>query len=83
MNSSHMEFAELEHQLLVGNQTDRDWSLWYRQAEALIGGDLDGDGDENGYSIDEAYDFFRARKTPAEYVSVVSARPNFVVRAHR
>lgn len=80
MNTDHMEFAEVEQQLLAGSQMDRDWSRWYDRAEQLLGGNLDGDGDENGYSIDEANDFFRAKRSPLEYVSMVRERVNFVVR---
>ena len=36
MNTSHMEFAEIEQQLLAGDQTERAWSRWYDQAEQLL-----------------------------------------------
>lgn len=39
-----MEFAVVEQQLLVGNQAEQDWLRWYRQAEQLLGANLDGDG---------------------------------------
>jgi len=81
MNTGHMEFAEIEQQLLAGRQAEQDWSRWYRQAEQLLGGNLDGDGEENGYSIDEAHDFFCTKKSPLEYITLVRARPNFELRA--
>ncbi|OBY86977.1 hypothetical protein [Delftia sp. JD2] len=44
MDTGHMEFAVVEQQLLVGNQAEQDWLRWYRQAEQLLGANLDGDG---------------------------------------
>jgi len=81
MNTGHMEFAVIEQQLLVGNEAEQDWLRWYRQAEQLLGGNLDGEGEENGYSIDEAYDFFCTKKSPWEYITLVRARPNFELRS--
>ena len=34
------------------------WEKWAEKVEELLGHDLDGDQEEDGYSIDYAYDFY-------------------------
>jgi len=60
---------------------DLSWIIWFYSAVEMLGHGLDGDdtckeaGD--GYSLDEALDHFEARKSPAEYVSVIRARDRY------
>lgn len=46
--------------------SDRAWDMFVRHVEKLIGHDLDGDQDRNGYSIDFAHDCFCDGMTAAE-----------------
>ena len=62
---SHLEFAAYESTQLA----ETSWERWMIKAERIAGHDLDGDettGDT--YSIDGAYDAFRAGETPEQYV---------------
>jgi hypothetical protein len=52
---------------------DRRWDRWTALVERLLGHDLDGDQDVDGYSIDFAFDEFRKRITPAQYVATVKS----------
>lgn len=46
---------------------DNRWEAWLRKVEELTGLDsLDGDEEEDGYSLDTAYDLFAADFTPEE-----------------
>ncbi len=53
--------------------SDRRWYAFCRKVEALIGVDLDGDEDEDGYSIDGAYAAWEVGVSPAEYAAEVRA----------
>jgi len=77
---NHLEFAELESQLAAGTHADRDWAQWVRDVERLLGGNIDGDDGENGYSLDEGYDCWRAKLSAESFVTMIQARPNFVLR---
>ena len=74
---SHLEFAAGESAALAD---DTAWSRWCIDAERLIGGGLDGDETENGYSLDGAYDAYSAGRSAAQYAATVKARPNFAAR---
>lgn len=53
---------------------DRRWDNWVREAERLLGHDLDGDEAINGYSLDSAYNAFTRRITPQAYVNAVTIK---------
>jgi len=48
-----------------------DWEYWAEKAEALAGHDLDGNQETDGYSIDFAYDAYKAGQTPEDYVASI------------
>ena len=50
---------------------DGPWERWYDDAVRLLGHDLDGDQERDGYSIDFAYDQFRAGVTTIAYAKSV------------
>jgi hypothetical protein len=55
---------------------DGRWSRWVDAVEKLLGHDLDGDQDTDGYSLDCAYEAWNrgeVRITPEEYVAIVHA----------
>lgn len=59
---------------------ERQWLSWCGSAEKLLGHDLDGDDPEfngDGYSLDEAFDAFRAGVSPTQYVETVRARSRY------
>jgi hypothetical protein len=77
---SHLEFAELESLMASGTSADHKWEAYCRAFERAIGGNCDGCGDENGYSLDELYEAWEAGQSVAQYVAIIKARPNFAVR---
>ena len=48
-----------------------DWEKWAVRLEKLLGHDLDGDQEADGYSIDGCHDMFRAGKTPLQASYIV------------
>lgn len=64
-----------------GASGDREWYLWLREAERLIGHSLDGNDPDfehgDGYSMDEAYNEWEAGKAPQAYVSDVKGRARY------
>lgn len=77
---NHIEFGELESALACGSDTDRAWEAWIDQTEQLANHNCDGCGEENGYSLDEAYDCWRSGVSAPAYVDMVKARPNYTPR---
>jgi len=62
---NHLEFAEYESAQLE----ETSWERWMANAERIAGHDLDGDEPSgDAYSIDGAYDAFRAGETATDYV---------------
>ena len=49
-----------------------EWYGWVNEAERLLGFPLDGDQEEDGYSLDYAYDAFCAGVAVESYVSRVA-----------
>ena len=48
-------------------RSDGPWLRWCAEAERLVGHDLDGDQEEDGFSLDYAYEAFLRGVTPATY----------------
>lgn len=77
-SSDHMNFAASESAALEPCA----WERWYDAAEKMLGHDLDGDDSEearaagtaDGYSVDGAYDAWRAGITVAQYTKQVAER---------
>ena len=47
------------------------WERWLEAAEKILGLDLDGDGEIDGYSLDDAYNQYVAGLTVGQYVEKV------------
>ena len=64
--------------------SDCKWLAWVRKVERMLGHSLDGN-DENkageGYSLDEAYDWWRAGEGVVAYVVEVRSRHRYRGRA--
>lgn len=81
---THAEIARREFGYEMGfDSGEAHWLAWCRKVEVLgidfmrnAAGDvsLDGDEDEDGFSLDGASDAFDAGKSPAEYVASARAR---------
>lgn len=71
--------AEINPHLALGlsesfeSDSDRAWSRWVRKAERMLGHDLDGNQDRDGYSLDRASDYFAKGDTVEMYVADVIA----------
>lgn len=50
------------------------WEKWVVKVEKLMGHDLDGDQERDGYSLDFALDAFNAGMSPRQYVESVKAK---------
>lgn len=50
------------------------WLKWAAEVERLLGHDLDGNENEDGYSIDFAYEAFSAGHIPASYAGDVAKK---------
>jgi hypothetical protein len=64
---NHMEFAELESRSLGKN----GWQIWAEKVEKILGHDLDGNQDTDGYSMDYAFAAWNNGLMPFEYVAQV------------
>lgn len=80
---THMEVWAMERASEEGSSRSRRWERFCDTVETILRiDDLDGDDSEtarangtaDGYSIDEAYDFFHEGKLASEYAGVVRAR---------
>jgi hypothetical protein len=67
---------------------DQRWSNWVEYTERLLGHDLDGEQDVDGYSLDDAYELYNkprlrgeARITPEQYAQRVRGNPKYKGRA--
>ena len=52
---NHIELWQLENYV---SPQERSWLAYIGEVEGHLGHDLDGDQDEDGYSIDRCHDFF-------------------------
>ena len=57
------------------------WEKWIDAAEKKIGHDLDGTLNIDGYSLDSAYDDFRAGMSVETHVEIVNERKAEIARA--
>lgn len=73
---NHLEFAASESAALRPSR----YEVWCAAVEAAFGHCLDGDEDENGYSMDLSYDAWKAGKGVDLYVAECRAKPNYSVR---
>ena len=62
-----MEFHRYEMDALKPSKFEG----WAANVEDILGHDLDGDQQEDGYSIDFAFDAFKAGMTPQQYAASV------------
>lgn len=66
-----MEFAAHERNALKPSK----FELWAAKVEKIIGHDLDGDQQTDGYSLDYALDAFNDGLTPAQYAAAILSHP--------
>lgn len=66
----HPHFQLLQSESYVSPR-EREWERWVKKVEKLLGHNLDGNQQRDGYSLDYAYDAFRAGETPAAYAEEV------------
>lgn len=70
------EIARRAHDYEMGafSPSEVRWHQWCNAVEAIIGFDLDGDEEEDGYSLDYAHNAFEAGQTPAIYAAAVRSK---------
>ena len=56
------------------NTSEADWLRWVAKAERIAGHDMDGDQDVDGYSLDFAFEAFRAGMSAADHVASFQGR---------
>jgi len=61
------------HQLEMAGLALSPFELWAADVEQILGHDLDGDQDTDGYSLDFALEAFNRGLTAAEYAASVRA----------
>lgn len=76
---SHAETLDIDNFVSDG---ERAWMRWVHKVERLLGHDLDGNQDQDGYSLDYACDMFENKLTPEQYVAELQAEPNYKAPAH-
>lgn len=64
----HLALWQSENYVSPGEQA---WLRWIDRAEKLLGHDLDGNQDRDGYSLDYAYDWFADGLSVEDYVASV------------
>ncbi len=67
---SHAEFAAGESYV---SPRERTWLKWVKRVEKILGHDLDGDQDRDGYSLDYAHDAFADGLSAEEYAAEARA----------
>lgn len=70
----HLEFAAAESAGLLTS----DWERWASKAEGILGHSLDGDHDEDGYSLDEAYDVWQEGESAGAFAYSIYTRAGYV-----
>lgn len=84
-DATDLELARREHDAEMGGQTagDRAWSRWFDAAARVVKANgwetqvtrgLDGAEDEDGFSIDFAYDAFERGESVETYITEASRR---------
>ena len=68
---NHMEFAALESAALTPNAIE----VALAKIETIIGHDIDGSQDVDGYSLDAAYDLLKCGHTPHQVVDIFRQKP--------
>jgi len=61
MNTAEIEMMVEFHRhelMLDTREEDLRWDRWTNNVETMLGHSLDGDQEEDGYSIDRAHDFY-------------------------
>jgi hypothetical protein len=66
MDDDHMAVWEAEQ-----DDSDRAWTTWVTDVERLIGHDLDGSLNEDGYSLDTAYDMWKQGLTVLQAAATI------------
>lgn len=64
---NHLEFAAYESAQLEDTPAER----WLSRLEKLLGFDLDGDHETDGFSIDGSYDLFKEGKTIHQAAEII------------
>lgn len=66
-----MDFIEFHRYEIDAATKSSPFEKWAIKVEAILGHDLDGDQDTDGYSIDFAFDAFNNGLTPKAYAASV------------
>jgi hypothetical protein len=83
MTADEMRAAEdfRRHEMTVETASDRAWSRWLDKLVARmradgvnVNDDMDGDGEADGYSLDQAYELFEERSTVDQAARVFHAQ---------
>lgn len=51
------------------------WEHWINAVEAILGHSADGDGEADGYSLDDFYDSWKHGMTPAQAAAGITRTP--------
>jgi len=73
---NHLEFAAMESAALE----ETPWEKWCSKVEQILGHDLDGDDDVDGYSLDDAFAIYERGDKPEKYAKVVLRATHRCVR---
>jgi hypothetical protein len=65
-----MDFLEF-HRYEMDALKKSPWELWAERVERILGHNLDGDQEQDGYSLDFALVEFERGLTPAQYAATV------------
>ena len=65
-----MDFMEF-HRYEIDALRKSPWEIWAEQVERILGHDLDGDQERDGYSLDFALEEFNKGVTSAQYAATV------------
>lgn len=69
LEHAFMDFVRSESYV---SPSEKRWLAWVRKAEKLLGHDLDGNQNRDGYSLDFAHDAFMDGVTADQYAAEVS-----------
>lgn len=78
--SKIMNHAEVWAHEMASEFGSSDWERWAEKAESLLGHDLDGDENRDGFSLDGAHEAYKDGMSVRDYVSAVNSQKASLAR---
>jgi hypothetical protein len=71
---NHLEVYQIEKYV---PSWELRWVAWSTMVESILGHSIDGDQEQDGYSLDRAYSWFMTGASFQEYAKEIKNHPNY------